>query len=59
MIVLSGGVMENAELFTPTLNKTLQGLEEIVPVKKVRVRQAQLGSYAGLFGAAYTILQRL
>jgi len=59
MIVLSGGVMENAELFTPTLNKTLQGLEEIVPVKKVRIRQAQLGSYAGLYGAAYTILQRL
>jgi len=59
MIVLSGGVMENAELFTPRLTKTLQGLEEIVPVKKVRVRQAQLGSYAGLFGAAYTILVRL
>lgn len=59
MIVLSGGVMENAELFIPTLNKTLQGLEEIVPIKKVRIRQAQLGAYAGLYGAAYSILQRL
>ncbi len=59
LIVLSGGVMENAELFMPTLMESLGQLNEIVPVDKVQIRQAELGSYAGLYGAAYTILQRL
>ena len=59
LIVLSGGVMRNAELFMPTLMKTLQQNNEIVPADKVQIRQTELGSYAGLFGAAYKILQRL
>lgn len=57
LIVLSGGVMKNAELFMPTLREMLQQRNVVVPAAKVRIRKAKLGPYAGLYGAAYTILQ--
>lgn len=59
LIVLSGGVMRSAELFMPALQEAMQRYNIMVPADKVRIRQAQLGSYAGVYGAAYTIVQRL
>lgn len=57
MIVLSGGVMSSAELFMPALMEMLQRRNVVVPAAKVRIREAKLGPHAGLYGAAYTILQ--
>ena len=59
MIVLSGGVMDNAELFMPTLEESIKRHNLMVPADRVAIRQAELGSHAGVYGAAYTILQRL
>ena len=59
LIVLSGGVMKSAELFMPSLIEVVQRFDGIVPASEVQIRQAELGAYAGLYGAAYAILQRL
>jgi len=59
MIVFSGGVMDNAELFLPTVQETIKRYNLMVPSDRVVIRQAELGSHAGVYGAAYTILQRL
>jgi glucokinase len=59
LIVLSGGVMMSSDLFMPALHEAMQRHNVMVPADKVHIRQAQLGSYAGMYGAAYTILQRL
>jgi glucokinase len=59
LIVLSGGVMRSAELFMPTLQEAMQRHNVMVPADKVHIRQAQLGTNAGVVGAAYTIVQRL
>jgi glucokinase len=55
MIVLSGGVMQSAELFMPALKRAMQRHNVMVPATKVRIVEAQLGEYAGLYGAAFTI----
>jgi glucokinase len=58
VIVLSGGVMKSAELFMPALQRAIQQNNVMVPASQVRILPAQLGYYAGLYGAAYTILQK-
>jgi glucokinase len=55
VIVLSGGVMRSTDLFMPRLKQTMQAYTEMVPAYRVRILPAQLGYYAGLYGAAYTI----
>lgn len=55
MIVLSGGVMRSADLFLPVLRKVIARHSVMVPAMDVRIEPAQLGAYAGLYGAAYTI----
>jgi glucokinase len=55
VIVLSGGIMRSADLFMPRLEQTMQAYTEMVPAHRVRILPAQLGYYAGLYGAAYTI----
>lgn len=55
MIVLSGGVMKSADLFLPTLRRVIARHSVMVPATDVRIEPAQLGAYAGLYGAAYTI----
>jgi glucokinase len=55
VIVLSGGVMRSTDLFMPRLEQTMQAYTEMVPAYRVRILPAQLGYYAGLYGAAYTI----
>jgi glucokinase len=55
VIVLSGGVMRSADMFLPHLENALQAYTELVPAQRVQVLPANLGYYAGLYGAAYTI----
>lgn len=55
MIVLSGGVMKSADLFLPHLKEVLKAHSAMIPADQVRIELAQLGYYAGLYGAAYTI----
>lgn len=59
MIVLGGGVMENHPLFIPAIQKTIQELSPIVPADKVQIHLAKLGALAGMYGGAYSIVQRL
>lgn len=59
MIVLSGGVMQSSALILPAVQQAIQRHDVIVPAGQVRIRQARLGSHAGVYGAAYAILQRL
>lgn len=56
VLVLSGGVMKSADLFLPTLEKTLETPNPMVPFEQVRILPAQLGYYAGIYGGAYMIL---
>jgi glucokinase len=55
MIVLGGGVMKSADLFLPHLSKAIAAHSIMIPAHRVRIAPAQLGNYAGLYGAAYTI----
>ncbi len=59
MIVLGGGVMKSADLFMPRLRQTIAAHSVILPADQVRIEIAQLGDYAGLYGAAYTICSTL
>jgi len=59
VIVLSGGVMNSLPLFMPAIEKAVRDHNVMVPAKQVRILPAQLGEYAGLYGAAYSILQRI
>lgn len=59
VIVLSGGVMHSSELFMPAINRALQNAQPYLPTKQVDIRLAQLGYYAGIYGAAYAILSRV
>jgi glucokinase len=56
VIVLSGGVMNSADLFLPTLEEMLKTPNPMVPFDRVRILPAKLGYYAGLYGSTYTIL---
>jgi glucokinase len=56
ILVLSGGVMQSADLFLPTLKEMLKTPNPMVPFEQVQIMPAQLGYYAGLYGSAYTIL---
>lgn len=59
VIVLSGGVMRSSELFMPAIQRALQNATPYLPTGQVDVRLAQLGYYAGIYGAAYAILRRI
>jgi len=56
VLVLSGGLMESADLFLPTLENMLKTPNPMVPFDRVSISPAQLGNYAGLYGGAYMIL---
>lgn len=59
MIVLSGGVMKSAELLLPQINVMIQKINVMHPVDRIKIVTAELGYYAGIYGAAYAILQNL
>ncbi len=58
-LVLSGGVMKSADLFIPAIQRAMESISGYVPSLQMRILQAQLGYYAGMYGAAYTIIQKL
>jgi glucokinase len=59
VIVLSGGVMHSSELFMPAIGRAVQNATPYLPTQQVDIRLAQLGYYAGIYGAAYAILRRI
>jgi glucokinase len=59
VVVLSGGVMRSSQLFMSAIQRMLQRATPYLPTGQVDIRLAQLGYYAGIYGAAYAILQRL
>lgn len=59
MIVLSGGVMKSADLFLPRIRSLVDAHTAMHPVQHVKIVTASLGYHAGLYGAAYAILQFL
>lgn len=59
VIVLSGGVIRSSELFMPAIRRALQNATPYLPTAQVDIRLAQLGYYAGIYGAAYAILKRI
>ena len=58
MIVLSGGVMRSLDLFMPAIDRVIQAADVYIPAHQVRILPAQLGYYAGIYGAAYAILKK-
>ena len=56
VIVLSGGLMRSVDLMMPRIEQTMQAYTEMVPAHRIKIVPAQLGYYAGLYGAAYTVL---
>ena len=59
MIVLSGGVMRSLDLFMPAIERAIQAADSYIPARAVRILPAKLGYYAGIYGAAYAILNKL
>jgi glucokinase len=57
-IVLSGGVMNSLDLFRPAIQQAVEAAQPYIPANQVRILKAQLGYYAGLYGAAFTILRK-
>ncbi len=57
VIVLSGGVMKSLDLFMPAIQQAVEASQPYIPAGEVRILPAQLGYYAGLYGAAYAILK--
>lgn len=58
-IVLSGGVMKSADLIMPQIQALVAQHAAMHPVDRVKIVTASLGYHAGLYGAAYAILQSL
>jgi glucokinase len=59
MIVLGGSVMNSLSLFMPFIERTITRHNVMVPATRVRIIPAKLGIHAGLYGAAFCILQKL
>jgi glucokinase len=58
LIVLSGSVLESADLFLPEIQKTIHHHCGLVPAGKVELALASLGRDAPLIGAAAILSQR-
>jgi glucokinase len=52
-IVLTGGVIRSFDLLEPTIRTVISRHNVIVPAGRVRIRLAELGQQAGMFGAAH------
>ena len=55
-VVLSGGVMESFDLFEPEFRRVFYRHDVMAPVEQIHIAHAQLGSHAGILGAARAIL---
>ncbi len=56
VIVLSGGVIHSYDLLEPAIRQTMQRCSLMVPANQVQIVPAKLGYYAGVTGAAYTLI---
>jgi glucokinase len=59
LVVLSGGVMRSLDLFLPAIERVIASADGYIPASRVRIQPARLGYYAGIYGAAYAILQKV
>jgi glucokinase len=59
VIVLSGGVMTNIDLFMPAIEQSIAKNNQMVPATSIKIIPASLGTQAGIFGAAYAIYRKL
>jgi glucokinase len=59
VIVLGGGVMRRFDLMQPRIMQTLARHVVMVRASDARIELARLGIQAGVFGAAYAVLQEL
>jgi len=59
VIVLSGSVMNDYDLFEPTIRSYLSQCSILVPSSSINIVMAELGNDAGVYGAAYAILREL
>jgi glucokinase len=59
VIVLSGSVMRDYDLFEPTIRTYLDRCSVLAPSNHIQIALARLGDHAGVFGAAYAILHDL
>ena len=57
-IVLGGGIANAWSLFSPGLLRTVRAQAMDVPARAVRIVRAQLGSHAGIVGAAVLLAQQ-
>ncbi|MBA4399865.1 MAG: glucokinase [Anaerolinea sp.] len=58
-VVLSGGVMESFDLFEPEFRRVFYRHNVMSPVEQIHIAHAQLGSQAGILGAARAILNSI
>jgi glucokinase len=58
MIVLSGGVMRSSDLFWRDVERVRAAAQVSVPAQRIQIKPAQLGYYAGVYGAAYAAWRR-
>jgi glucokinase len=59
VIVMGGGVMQNFDLFYPTMRATITKNVTLVPAAQVKIVPAALGQNAGVIGAAKALLERM
>jgi hypothetical protein len=50
--------MQSLELFMPAIRARIQAIDVMVPASQIQILPARLGNQAGIYGAAYTALQR-
>ncbi len=58
-VVLSGGVMDSFDLFESSFRRVFYRHNVMAPVEQIHIAHAQLGSQAGILGAARAILNYL
>jgi len=58
-VVLSGGVMDSFDLFESSFRRVFYRHNVMAPVEQIHIAHAQLGSQAGILGAARAILNHL
>lgn len=59
VIVMGGGVMQNFDMFYPTLRATITKNVTLVPSAQVQIVPAALGQNAGVIGAAKALLAQM
>jgi glucokinase len=58
-IVLSGGVMEEYDLFAPGVQAVIDRQQGMIPAGRVRILQSGLNGQSGVFGAARAVLNEI